>query len=52
MTARKRQRWIIVALVVLMLIISWSVVAIIDGVTHPQSAQASATPTIERTRTP
>jgi hypothetical protein len=49
---RQRQLWLLVALAILLLIVSWSVVAIIDGVTHRQDATALPTPTVERTRTP
>ena len=46
----RRQLWLVVALAILLLIVSWSVVAIVDGVTH--SNLAPPTPPIERTRVP
>jgi len=48
----RRQMWITLACALLLLLISFTVVAIIDGVTHPQSASSSPTPRIERTQTP
>ncbi len=51
LTLRRRQLWITLAFVILLVLISFSVVAIVDGITHPSSL--SATPTsIERTPTP
>ena len=48
----RRQMWIALACVLLLVLISFTVVAIIDGVTHPQSAAATPSPRIERTTTP
>ncbi|MGA7672814.1 MAG: hypothetical protein WBW04_20530 [Nitrolancea sp.] len=48
----RRQRWIALACALLLVLISFTVVAIIDGVTHPQSGEASPPPRIERTQPP
>ncbi len=45
----RRQLWLVVALAILLVVVSWSVVAIVDGVTHHG---ATPTPSIERTRVP
>ena len=46
----RRQLWLVVALAILLFIVSWSVVAIVDGVTH--NGATTPTPPIERTRVP
>lgn len=51
LTTRRRHLWIMLAIVILMLIVTWSVVAIIDGVTHDVPS-VTVTPTVERTLTP
>jgi len=49
---QRRQIWMVLALVILLVIVSWSVVAIIDGVTHPHGAAMTPTPLFQHTTTP
>lgn len=51
-SVQRHQLWLVLALAILLVIVSWSVVAIVDGVTYRPGVATTPTPLIERTATP